>query len=1491
MRLILCSFILLCAALPGAAAQSEPAVPPDLWAWVPWVLHPQDQRACPLDSGSPDGSGRAPAGTRLCAWPGRLELDLGAHGGSFTQHWQVYADAWVSLPGDTETWLQGLQDGGQPLAVVLRDGGPAVKLPPGAHLLSGQFQWPAPPDGLSLPAETGLLSLVLHGAPVPFPRLDRGGRLWLGDPVVGEGQDGDRLTVQVFRRIDDDLPLQVTTRLELDIAGRARQVMIGPVLLPGTIPLRVQSPLPSRLDPDGALRVQARPGHWVLEVEAQVGGAVTALTRGTPPTPWPTLEVWSFAARPDLRQVEVLGPAPADPRQAGVPADWSDLPTWRLAVGESLTLVERRRGNPDPGPDRLTLERDLWLDLDDGAFSVRDRISGQLTRSWRLTAAAPLELGRVQVDGEPRLITRLTPTDPPGVEVRRGRLELVADSRITADAHGNPRTIPAAGWGLEFTGSRARLWLPPGWDLLAVGGTDNRPNSWIGRWTLLDLFLVLILALGVARLWGRTWGLVAGLALVLTWQVPTAPHLVWVNLLVAAALLRRLPERPAGVALARLRGLVEWYRRLALVALVLITLPFLAAQVRTGLYPHLERPALGLGANTGSLAHQTPEAPPASAPVAAKSQLQFRARAERTAAPEGGPDQSFDGGDVVAGAGANLAGTLADGPAAAPAPAAPPTERPDPDAVVQSGQGVPDWQWNRFDLVWSGAVEPGEGAQLWLLSPAWHLRWSLLGALLTVLLGLRVAGLIGRPEPRPPSAREPSAAPPPAAASPPGTLPPSQPGSQSGLQPGSGPDCAPASEPTSAPPSEPPSAPPRARADAPAVEPVTTVAPESILHLSFAPLPPLILATLLGAAGLVGPGAPPARAADLPSTELLEELRTRLLAPPDCLPDCVDLPSLALSAEPGWLRLHLTLDAAVPAAAAVPGGPGSWLPTRIELDGAPVDGLRRGSDDRLLVPLPAGRHRLDLSGPMPARSQVEIPFPLRPRRIEASLTGWTLEGLDSNGLPGPQVRLVRIVGDQGTAPGPLNQGALPPLLRVERGLRIGLDWRVDTRVRRLSPAEFPVSLPVPLLPGEAVQTPGLAVQEGRVLVNLAPGETESAWVSTLEPAATLQLTAVDDPRLTETWSLALSPRWHLDWSGPAPIHQRADADRWQPTWRPLPGETLTLTLTRPGAVPGQTLTLDRVDLRVTLGRRSSESELRLELRGTQGGLHAIRLPPGAEATRLQTGHQDLPLPKPGAPLEIPLVPGRQSVLIQWRQPQGTGLWTAPGLPDLDSPAVNVTLAVRVPDDRWVLFTQGPRIGPVVLFWGVLLVLAGLALALARGRLTPLPARDWLLLGIGLSLAQIWVLVLVAGWLLALGLRRRLDSQTPRWRFNLIQVGLVVLTLAAGAALVSAVSAGLLGAPAMQIAGNGSGQGLLQWYQDRTTGPLPEVLVISVPLWVYRALMLAWALWLALRLLDWLRWGWDGFSQPVLWRPGPPRRPKAARADATPDADETTWHRQ
>jgi len=139
-----------------------------------------------------------------------------------------------------------------------------------------------------------------------------------------------------------------------------------------------------------------------------------------------------------------------------------------------------------------------------------------------------------------------------------------------------------------------------------------------------------------------------------------------------------------------------------------------------------------------------------------------------------------------------------------------------------------------------------------------------------------------------------------------------------------------------------------------------------------------------------------------------------------------------------------------------------------------------------------------------------------------------------------------------------------------------------------------------------------------------------------------------------------------------------------------------------------------------------------------------------------------------------------------------------------------------------------------------------------------------LLLVGLSQIPIEAAWLVIGWLMLLGWRSSQSSEQTRF-FNLLQISIGLLTLAALSVLFYAVAQGLLNVPNMQVTGNRSSALVLNWYQDRSASTLPAAKVISLPLIVYRLLMLAWALWLANALLNWLKWGWGCFSSNGVWR--------------------------
>ena len=175
----------------------------------------------------------------------------------------------------------------------------------------------------------------------------------------------------------------------------------------------------------------------------------------------------------------------------------------------------------------------------------------------------PIKLGRVALDGVSQFITRLPGSDDAGVEVRRGTLRLDADGRIESDA----RRLPVVGWDQDVHKVSAELRLPPGWRLVASPGVDHAPGTWVGRWTLLDLFVVLIASLAVWRMWNWRWGLLTLATLSLLWHEPLAPRHIWLNLLAAIALYRALPEGTA-------KRVVYRYRNLSLVALAVIAVPF-----------------------------------------------------------------------------------------------------------------------------------------------------------------------------------------------------------------------------------------------------------------------------------------------------------------------------------------------------------------------------------------------------------------------------------------------------------------------------------------------------------------------------------------------------------------------------------------------------------------------------------------------------------------------------------------------------------------------------------------------------------------------------------------------------------------------------------------------------------------------------------------------------------------------------------------------------
>lgn len=1320
-------------------------VPTALYPWQDWVKWDEPLAAAPpLYS---DAKERTPV------WPGRLEFAAEAAGGRFAVSVKAYGSAWLTLPGGADAWPQNVRVGSGPAVVVERDGRPALKLLPGTHQVTGEFAWKEMPQGLPIPPQIGVLALTMNGQKVELPNWDENGFLWLKRTRAEETQR-EFLAAQVYRVLEDGIPLWLRTEIELSVSGKSREEELGHALPEGWKVATVESPLPCAVDDSGHVKVQVRAGKWTIRLDAVRLIPAEQVSYAAQAKPIVAEELLGFRAKPDFRVVEFSGIDAIDVSQTTFPEAWRNLPVYRWVTNTSFRIEEKMRGMGFQKPSGLSVEREFWLDGAGALLTFRDRIRGTSQQSWRLDISPGQTLGAARMGGEGQLVTRNPATGASGIEVRQRNVDMEAVGRVE-----NAKTFPASGWQADVDGCEATLHLPPGWRVLALFGAEWVMGDWLTAWTLLDLFLLLVFAMSVWRLWGFLPAVVAILGFGLTYHEPDAPRWLWFFLLVPLAILRVMPR-------SRARVVVDVWRIVAVAALVVCLVPFVGRQLQGVIYPQLEPVR-----ETGLPLMRAPLGGAADA----VQRVEEYAKEMETASDWGRKNVPK-----------------------AQAPSSKMAQQTsnlfyDAQARIQTGPAIPTWSWREVRFGWRGPVTPAESVQVLLIPPLVQRGITLLRVFLLILL---TAVLLEANRLLPPFLRRKHKLPPP-----------------------------------------PPAAAPAA------------------------------VAMLLLLPALLAPGKAQAQA--FPSPELLESLKERLLEVPDAFPRAAEIPLVKLKLQGRSLVAEAEIHAAAQAAVPLPGRLPSWSPVSVQVDGKPAEAVGR-RDGFLWVVLSPGTHQVRLEGLLPPVTEWEWTFVLPPRRVSIESPGWTVTGVKPNGVPERQVFFV-VETPATEAKAAYDRKDFTPALEVERALEIGLIWQVRTTVRRLTPAGKAVALTVPLLPGERVLSSHFTVANGKVEARLGTNETEASWQSELQQGASLALVAGEQERWVERWRLVASPVWNVGFTGLAPVYE-AGAEGLEPVWRPWPGERVELKMTRPEAIPGATMTVRTVEHSTRFGSRQRTAQLRLDLKASLGQDFALELDPAAEVTSLRVedernpGGAQQPVRREGSKLVIPVRPGEQKIDLEWKTLERMGRHSQVDQMELPVESSNISTALSVPGDRWVLWAAGPLRGPAVRLW-VIAALAILgAFVLGRLRLTPLGGVQWALLGLGLTQVHPAAALVVVGWLFLLAWRGTETGTGLRpLAFNALQVVIIVGAVPVVITLLAALHRGLLGTPEMMVLGNGSTPTDLRWFEQRASGPLPRPEVITVSIWYYRLLMLAWALWLAVAALSWVRWGWGQFSREHLFK--------------------------
>ncbi len=585
-------------ALSSVSAEGPSQKIPDaLQGWQDWVLWGDHQRDCPRPyNGEP---------TRLCVWPSRLHLTTEISKGTWHLGVTVFEESWVSLPGSGELWPRNVQIDGQPATVVERAGVPSIQLQSGQYRISGELPWPELPQRIALPPLIGMLALEVDGQTVNIPDWDSEGFVWLKRSRA-EAMDKDFMSVQVYRVVEDGIPIWLRTEIEVTVSGKSREEELGWILPEGWKLSMVESPLPVAVDEAGRVKAQVRAGKWTIAVHAFRVDSEPVVQFAPDVRPVATEELVSFRSAPELRVAELEGITAVDVAQTTFPEKWRQLPVYRWDTRTPFRVAEKMRGMGDRRPEGLHVQRTLWLDGDGQGLTFHDQIRGQMQQIWRLNIAEGQTLGAVRMANEGQLITADRQSGAHGVEIRTRNVQLDAMGRIA-----NRQIVPATGWQASADALTMTISLPPGWRLFALFGADHADGDWLTAWSLLDLFLLLIFTVAVFRLWGLLPAIVAFLAMGLSYHEPNAPRFTWLLLLMPIALLRVIPEGTA-------RTWVTAWKYVSMGILLFVLVPFVARQVQGALFPQLERPGLMYGSTSVTVDDIFGESPPTDYPTDAQ---------------------------------------------------------------------------------------------------------------------------------------------------------------------------------------------------------------------------------------------------------------------------------------------------------------------------------------------------------------------------------------------------------------------------------------------------------------------------------------------------------------------------------------------------------------------------------------------------------------------------------------------------------------------------------------------------------------------------------------------------------------------------------------------------------------------------------------------------------------------------------------------------------
>jgi hypothetical protein len=1371
----------------SSSTQDLSFVPDSLKPWIEWIKQKNPDWDCAV-SGS----------VYQCIWPGKLKYIFNPNGANFELEVEVLAKAAVPLPALAGTYPRNLRvfkKSGEEFSAPFQatDANVSVLLPRGIFIVKGNFVWEALPA--ELPAHGSYAQVQLEGLDQKksFTQIRSPNSLRL--QPQDQTASADSLNLLVLRKVSDGSPLSIETLIKLTVAGKSRPIEISAALVPTSEAVSIQAHLPTQLNSEGKLVIQLLPGEHQVRILSLLHQPVSKIIRPFVELPeWPSEEIWSWWPDMSLRSVEITGGAGIDAALTQLPDDWKAAAAYSMKAGEILHLEEKRRGQELVAPNSISLNREIWLDLEGQGATVLDRFSGSLQRSSRINAADSLIIGRASSASKPVLITLDPDSQQKGIELRNQNLDLEVVSKV-ADA----RTLLASGWNTVVNNFSMQLNIPPAWRLIHVRGASSVSDSWVNSWSLLRIFSVIILVLAYFKLFNLKIALLLGISLFLNQNEFLAPNIIFVHFVALAALVKVLQSFSEVWSTVINKVLFITY------ALLLVqSLAFAKLQITEAIFPQLQSGTRYQTAIQSFIASIETNfyAWPITILILAYSIFAF-SRIAKSSSIKGfigklvgygfgffllvpllfsvislinRPVQtrtfSHDSGHVVEDSyqeRKSIGSMPYAGSVVSPLAMSAQKERQAlsfKDKNTASGPALPEWNWKSSYIDVATPLNSEHILDFYLIPPWLSRILCVVRAGLAIFLAVVLFRTLGF------------------------------------------------------------------------ANIFAAIRREALS-------PALILCFCL---------AFPAKSfGQFPSAELLAELETRMQEQRCTQTQCASIDTLDIELSDTELILNARAVSDGTSFVKIPGPLERYNLTEVTINSKPTSAIRRNAQGFLEILTGPGLNLIEVKAQLPKVDSFNLQFEQKAIAVSVNSSTWITEGLGTDGIVDSNLRLVRRLTQELDTDNRQKSTStdLPTWIKVTRKFMLSEQFNIALTVERLGALDREAQVSLELLPEEKVTSAGFDVQGANLNLVFEPGSNIIELNSLLPFSDKLSLLAQKKERLIEEWQIQCDTFLFCDHSGIKQING-AIGNQKILTFLPFQGEKLELAITSLVAAQGDFYTVENLSHQINWGTNLQQGTLHLTVRATQQATFWLQLPKDYEIINVALNGQSGQSSNLDSRISVVLNPAVHNLQIDYsRSWQPNFKELVPEI-EISAPANNLRVTVVPSADRWLLWLGGSSWGPAVVFWIKMLLLIALCVFLKKLEIISVSWFGVVFLGIGLASLPLFLVAFPLIWLAAIKNLPKLQQQTktiPRW------LGLSSFFVSALIAIVLwslVVETGLLLDPPMLITGAGSSANNLKWYFDHSANVLPTPYVISIPLWYWRVFAMIWSSWLVIALFSWLR---------------------------------------